>query len=93
MKYEVIWDEKARDFLRTISRDNAQRIIKKVNTITEDPRHYLEFLVGIDCYKLRIGDFRTLIDIDEHKHEITVLIIGDRKNIYTEIQRIKFRKK
>jgi len=31
MSYEVIWDDKARDFLRKIHKDDAQRIVKKVN--------------------------------------------------------------
>ena len=39
MSYEIIWDEKARDFLRKIPQEDAQRIIKKVNSILDYPQH------------------------------------------------------
>jgi len=93
MSYEIIWDDKARDFLRKIHKDDAKRIIKKVNSIVEDPRHYLESLVDIKSYKLRIGDFRALIDLNESKKRVSVLLIGNRKDIYKYVRRIGFRRK
>lgn len=75
MSYEVIWDDKARDFLRKIHKDDAQRIVKKVNGIVDDPRHYLETLVEIKSYKLRIGDFRALVDMDENEKTLSVVLI------------------
>ena len=65
MSYKIIWDPKVHDFLRKINKEDAKRIIKKVNGIVEDPKHYLETLVEIKSYKLRIGDYRALIDLDE----------------------------
>ena len=93
MTYEVIWDDNARDFLRKIHKDDAQRIVKKVNSIVDDPGHYLETLVKIKSYKLRIGDFRALIDLDENKRTLSVVLIGHRKDIYKFVQRSGFRKK
>jgi len=34
------------------------------NSIVGDPHHYLETLVEIKSYKLRVGDYRILVDID-----------------------------
>ena len=90
MNYEINWDKKARDFLRKIPKEDAKRIIKKVNSITVEPKHYLETLVGIKGYKLRIGDYRALIDFDESKGIISVVFIGHRKEIYQYIQRSNF---
>ena len=90
MIYEIIWDDKARDFLRKIHKVEAQRIIKKVNSIVSDPRHYLETLVEIKSYKLRIGDYRALIDMDENKKTLSVVLIGHRKDIYKYVQRSGF---
>ena len=87
MSYEIIWDEKARDFLRKIPQEDAQRIIKKVNSIVDYPQHYVESLVEIDAYKLRIGDFRALIGLSENNKTISVLFIGNRKDIYKYLQR------
>ncbi len=93
MSYDLLWDDKARNFLRKIQRDDAKRIIRKVNSIVDDPQHYLETLVKINSYKLRIGDYRALIDIDESKKILSVVLIGHRKEIYKLIRRSGFRRK
>jgi mRNA interferase RelE/StbE len=41
-------------------------------------------LVGDPGYKLRVGDYRVIIDIDNKKLTILVLKAGHRKNIYND---------
>ncbi|MBI5158597.1 type II toxin-antitoxin system RelE/ParE family toxin [Candidatus Micrarchaeota archaeon] len=82
MAYEIRWDEKAREFLRKIQFEDAQRIIRKVNGIADFPEHYLGSLVEVKAYKLRVGDYRAIIDLDKNNKIISVLFIGHRKNIY-----------
>lgn len=60
-------------------------IIKKVEEIKINPIRYLERLKRINAFKLRIGDYRVVIDVDQNKKELTVLTMGHRKNIYKEI--------
>ena len=60
MSYHIIWDDKVKEFLKKVSKDDAKRIIKKVNSIIDDPRHYLESLVDITCYILKCHRFRTI---------------------------------
>jgi mRNA-degrading endonuclease RelE of RelBE toxin-antitoxin system len=93
MSYDLVWDAQARDFLRKIHKDDARRIVKKVNSIVDDPRHYLETLVELRAYKLCIGDYRALIDLDENDKRIAIVLIGNRKDIYKYIQRSGFGKK
>jgi mRNA interferase RelE/StbE len=83
--YEIRWDEKARDFLRTIHESDAKRIVEKVNSIVHFPEHYLESLSGVKSYKLRVGDYRIIVDLDRNNKTILVLFIGHRKNIYDQI--------
>ncbi|MEK6979159.1 MAG: type II toxin-antitoxin system RelE/ParE family toxin [Candidatus Micrarchaeota archaeon] len=85
MAYEIRWDEKARDFLKTIPRVEAQRIIKRINGIADFPEHYIEALTGINAYKLRAGDYRLIIDLDKTDKIIMVRFIGHRKNIYEKL--------
>ena len=87
MTYSIRWDEKSREFLRKIEKDDAQRIIRKVNSIVDDPHHYLETLVGFKFFKLRIGDFRALVDINSQTLTLSVLFIGHRRDVYKYIQR------
>ena len=85
MSYSIIWDKEARSFLRKLPKDHAQRIIKKVNSITNDPHHFLESLVNLKSQKLRIGDYRALIDLDENNKTMVVVLIGHRKNVYKNL--------
>ena len=82
MTYKVIWDLQAREFLEKMEKKEAQRIIKKVNSIAVNPIRYLETLIDINAYKLRIGDYRALIELNEEGKSFNVLHIGHRKNIY-----------
>ena len=93
MNYEIFWDEKAREFLRKLHPPDAQRIIKKVNAIANEPFHYLEILVEIKSYKFRVGDYRILIDVDENKKQLSVVLIGHRRDIYQYVQRTGFSRK
>jgi mRNA interferase RelE/StbE len=40
-------------------------------------------LVGDPGYKLRVGDYRVIMDIDNKILRILILKIGRRKNIYS----------
>ncbi len=93
MSYEIVWDDKVREFLRKIHPPDAKRIINKVKNIVNDPHHYLETLVEIKSYKLRVGDYRVLIDINDNQKELLVVLIGHRKDIYQSVQRMGFFRK
>ena len=55
---------KVAKFLEKCERTLSQRIKAKLKEVKEDPFVYLEHYEGDDFYKLRIGDYRALIDID-----------------------------
>jgi mRNA-degrading endonuclease RelE of RelBE toxin-antitoxin system len=39
-------------------------------------------LEEIDGFKLRVGDYRAIIDVDNSTKTIKVLKVGHRKNVY-----------
>ena len=79
----IIWDPKARSFLRKLPVVIAKRIFAKVNKIANDniTRH-LEPLVDIDGYKIRIGDYRLFVNYDNKHDLLTIRAIRHRKNAY-----------
>ncbi|MEK6880607.1 MAG: type II toxin-antitoxin system RelE/ParE family toxin [Nanoarchaeota archaeon] len=81
MSYSIKIDKKAQGFLDKISQDIALRIVNKLDEIKENPFHYLEHYEG-QYYKLRIGDYRVLIDIDFQKKILWARIIDKRGRIY-----------
>ena len=85
MSYSVKVDKKAQNFLDKLSQDVALRIINKLEQIKENPFHYLEHYEG-QYYKLRIGDYRALIDIDFQKKILWIRIIDKRGRIYRRLK-------
>ena len=82
MAYKIIWSPKSKEGLRDLAKDIQWRIIKKVEELKLAPYHFIERLTGTSSWKLRVGDYRVLIDLDEKKKEIHILKVGHRKNIY-----------
>ena len=82
MNYSVEWHPKTRKFLKKLPNDISARIVLKVKEVQEDPFRFLEHYEGKDYYKLRVGDYRLLIDIDFKNKVLLVQVIGHRSNIY-----------
>ena len=83
--YKVIFDDNAIEFLKNLDKKNQERIFNKIMSTKEDPFHYFEKLTSKKQYKLRVGDYRVIADIDKNEIKILVLLIGHRKNIYDTI--------
>ena len=80
--YELKFDKKATDFLNSLEKDIKERIWKKLQKCKEDPFRFLEHLEEIEGFKLRVGDYRLIIDVDKVTQIIHILKAGHRKNIY-----------
>jgi len=85
MTYEILFSDKALKQLKKMERDVQERIIAVLERIRIRPEEYVTKLVGDPGYKLRVGDYRVIIDIDSKKLQILVLKVGHRKNIYGKI--------
>lgn len=83
--YQVIFDEEAIKFLNKFPQEVKERIYNKVISTKENPFHFFERLTGRADYKLRIGDYRAVADIDQGNGTIKVTVIGHRKNIYKNL--------
>ena len=83
--YELIFDEEAIDFLNTLPKEIKERIFKKIISAKENPSHFYERLAGRPEYKLRIGDYRVIADIDLADKKIRIVFAGHRKNVYDKI--------
>ena len=83
--FKVIFDDNALEFLEKLDKKNRERIFDKILSTKEDPFRYFEKLTKRNFYKLRVGDYRVIADINENEIKILVLLIGLRKNIYKNL--------
>ena len=82
MIFKVEFSKQATKFIRRLSEEIKQRIKKKFFEISSDPFRYLEHFEGEGCYKLRIGDYRGLIDVDFDRKILFVRVFDKRGRIY-----------
>ena len=81
MSYELKFSNQATNFIRKLSPELQERIKNKFNEVSKKPFRFLEHYEGA-YYKLRIGDFRALIDIDSNRKILFIRIFDKRGRIY-----------
>ena len=59
-----------------------EQIKAKLRELRPDPFRFLEHFEGSDYYKLGVGEYRTLVDIDFKNKEIGVQVLDFRSRIY-----------
>lgn len=59
-----------------------ERIFNKIISTKEKPFRYFERLTNRKEYKLRVGNYRVIADIDNKFKIIKIRVIMHRKNIY-----------
>ena len=80
--FEVEYSEESLFQLRGLDIHVAKRIILKIESTRSDPHRFFVRLVSRTEYKLRVGDYRVIADIEENRRVIVIRSLGHRKNIY-----------
>lgn len=81
MSYQIIWHPNAAKYLESLPNNIAQRILGKFNEVSLDPFRYLEHFED-SGYKLRIGDYRAVIDIEFDNKILKVRMFDKRGRVY-----------
>jgi len=82
MGFEIIWSEAAVKELKRLDRVVAKKIFGKVGELSEDPYRNVKKLVGLPYFRLRVGDYRAILEIQKDVLRVLVLKVGHRKKIY-----------
>jgi len=82
--YEIEWRRSTKRDLRRISHEQTLKIVSAVEALRENPRPYGSVkLTGSDCaYRIRIGDYRVIYEVYDHKVIIEVVKVGHRREVY-----------
>lgn len=54
--------------------------VDRLGLILERASH--KHLTGMDCYRLRVGDYRVVYDFDAFKGVLYLLAVGHRREVY-----------
>ncbi len=79
--YKIIWSASAEKELRKLEHGVARRIYSKVGSLSADPYRNAIKLIGEKGYRIRIGDYRVLYDVDSKTVSILILKVGNRSSM------------
>lgn len=69
--------------IRKLEASVRVRILKKIATLRSNPRPVgVEKLTDTGLYRVRVGDYRLIYDIEDHILRVLILKVGDRKEVY-----------
>ena len=83
MSYSIEILRSAKKYLSKIPRQNQDRIISAINSLADTPRpNGCKKLSGRPAWRIRIGSYRVIYEVQDDKLIITVIHIGHRKEVY-----------
>lgn len=80
MKYRIELTKRAQKFIRTQQPKQQERIIRAIYNLPQGDVKALQGKEGV--YRLRVGDYRIIYEIDHAVLLITVVNVGNRGQIY-----------
>lgn len=81
--YEVEFSSRAARAFLKLPREAQQRLAKRIDALSKDPRPIgCEKLTGLDAYRVRVGDYRVVYDVDDGARIVTIANVGHRREVY-----------
>jgi mRNA interferase RelE/StbE len=83
MRYSISISRRAQKELADLPRQVQVIVVDAITDLAADPRPPgCRKLHGRDGWRIRVGDYRVLYDIDDHTRIATVFHIGNRRDVY-----------
>lgn len=83
MRYSVIVQRRAQKRITRLPKDTQDRIEESLQALSNDPRPPgSRKLRGRDGWRIRVGDYRAIYEIDDEAREVLVVDIGHRRDVY-----------
>jgi mRNA interferase RelE/StbE len=82
MTWQIIWSVKSIKQLDKLDSKHSQRIIRAIIECADDPFRFVVRLTNSPFYRLRVGDYRVIMDLQQNKLIIFVVELDHRSGIY-----------
>jgi len=83
--YEVLLERRAERDLKKVSQETFYRIIPKIKALSENPKPAgcRKITGSKNDWRIRIGDYRIIYEIDEKEKAVKVMRVRHRREVYT----------
>jgi len=84
VSHEVLILRRAQKELANLPKADYERVRDGVAALAENPRPSgCKKLVGREGWRIRVGNYRIIYEVDDEKQSVTVLHVGHRRDIYS----------
>ena len=84
MSYQLLIMRRAQKQLAQLPPRDYERIRDALAALAQDARPPgCRKLVGRDGWRVRVGDYRVIYEVNDKQRVVTVLQVGHRRDIYT----------
>jgi len=82
--YKVEIKKSAEKEIFSLDKKTVHRIWQKIKKLSENPRPPgVQKLTGTEkCYRIRVGGYRILYQIEEKEKKVVIYAVGHRRDIY-----------
>ena len=83
-KYSVQFARSARKEIEALDPPVAKRIIKRIDSLVDDPRpsKVVKLQGSTDQWRIRIGEWRVVYRIDDKEKLVDVSVVRHRREVY-----------
>jgi len=83
LSYTVFIEKAAQKALSRIPRPAQDRLIEAIRSLGEEPRpRGTKKLAGREAWRLRVGSYRIIYEIEDNRLLVLVVQIGHRQSVY-----------
>ena len=84
VSYKIVWKGSSEHDLRKIDRQYISRILKAIESLADDPFpvQSRKLKDSESSYRLRIGDYRVIYQVDSQGKILTIYHVRHRKDAY-----------
>jgi mRNA interferase RelE/StbE len=82
MTYKVYFSDHDLKQIKKLDPEVQERMLCVLERILYRPHHFVRKLAGRLGYRLRVGDYRLLLEIDDKEFAIHVNELGYRSSVY-----------
>lgn len=84
MSYAISYVPSAAKAIRKLDKSVARRLLEAIDGLANDPRPpgFIQLAGGRGEFRIRVGDYRVVYDVQDGELIILVLRVGHRREVY-----------
>ena len=86
MEFKLIFSPSVEKDFSKLPKEIARRIFRKCQETKTSPMSYWKKITDRNDYKLKVGDYRAIADINFESKTIEVTKTGHRKHVYKQLR-------